>query len=179
MNLRSSVLALALVSWMSMAASEARAEPQAWIGGLFGVAIPNADDTSARTIYGATGGAKLGSELGIGGYYLTSQKEEDVRGIKSQFDVDLYGVELAYHFEGEAAGAYMGGRLGTSKVRVGPSGQTSSTSPFHWGLVAGYNYMLGERFSLGGEANFMSVSSSTNVDSFSLLNFMATAKVWF
>lgn len=166
----------------------AHAEPQAWVGGLLGLSIPNADDTSARPIYGITGGAKLGSEYGIGAYYLTSQKEEDVAGAKSSFDVDLYGVEVAYHFEGEAKGVYLGGRLGTSKVRVGASGNTHSTSPFHWGLVAGYNHMLGENFSLGGEANVMSVASSKytstlglerTIDGFTMLNFMATAKLWF
>lgn len=176
-----SVLAPGVIAIVAMSTSSAHAaDPTAWVGGIFGLAVPNADDTTSRAIYGLTGGAKIGSELGVGVYYLTSQKDEDLTGgVKGKFDFDLYGVELAYHFEGEAKGVYLGGRLGTSKVRVGTPLGNVSTSPFHWGLVAGYNHMIGDHFSIGGEANFMSVAEADNIKSFNTLNFLATGKLWF
>lgn len=182
------VLAFDFVLPMTLV-SRADAAESAWVGGLFGLAVPNATDTTARAMYGITGGAKVGSDFGFGVYYLTSPKDESVGGVSSKFDFDLYGIEGAVHFEGEAKGVYLGGRLGTSKVTTGASGGTLSTSPFHFGLLAGYNHMLGDRLSLGGEANFFSVAKSEGtpsgavltrtIDSFTILSFLATIKVWF
>lgn len=156
----------------------------AWVGGLFGLSIPNAENTTSRGTYGITGGAKIGSELGAGAYFLTSAKDE----ARGKFDYELYGVELAYHFEGEANGVYAGARLGTSKVTgSNVAAGTFSTSPMHYGAVVGLNKMLGENFSLGGEAAFFQVASANttaglatvSIPSFTTLNFMATAKLWF
>lgn len=164
--------------------ANAAQDPAGWVGGLFGIAIPNKDNTTARPIYGITAGAKLGSEWGIGAYYLNSQKDEDILATKTKFNLDLYGVEFAYHFEGEARGVYLGGRVGMSKVTLG----TASTSPTHFGAVAGYNHFLGDNFSIGGDLSLLQVQSSSTtptpgvtvaIDSFTTLNFMASAKLWF
>ncbi|MEK7357440.1 MAG: outer membrane beta-barrel protein [Bdellovibrionota bacterium] len=153
----------------------AKAEQAGWVGGLFGLSIPNADQTTSRGAFGITGGAKLGSEWGIGGYYLTSHKDET----GGKFGYDLYGIEFAYHFEGEAAGVYLGGRVGTSKITSG----AITTSPTNYGAVAGFNHFLSDHVSLGGELNFFSVpestSTATTVKGFTMLNFLAAAKFWF
>lgn len=155
-----------------------------WVGGIFGLHIPDAEDTSARAAFGVTGGAKLGSEWGFGGYYLNSAKEETVNGVATDFDYSMYGVEGAYHFEGEAAGVYLGLRLGMTNLDVG----TLDSRPMHWGLLAGYNHWLMDNFSLGGEATFFNVASSDdtltngavqNIDGFNVIAFQATAKFWF
>lgn len=180
---RDAVLRLALASalsflgfslWSPLAQAEG-GDASVWVGALFGLSVPNASNTSSRTTYGLTGGAKVGSELGVGGYYLTSHKDEDVAGTKVPFDYDLYGVEGAYHFEGEAKGVYLGGRLGVSKVKAG----TVDGSPMNFGAMAGYNYFLGDHFSLGGEVNFMSVEKAGSINGFTMLNFLASAKAWF
>jgi hypothetical protein len=164
-------------------------DPAGWAGGLFGVSVPNADNTTSRSIYGLTAGAKIGSDLGIGGYYMSSSKDETVAGVSSKFAYDLYGVEVGMHFEGEAKGAYFGGRLGTSKVTASVAGASISTSPFHWGAFVGYNHMIGGNFSLGGDVNFFSLAQSSatplgsttsqTINAFNVLNFMASAKFWF
>ncbi len=176
---------LATTAFLMTFASTALAEPSAWVGGLFGLSVPNASNTNSRGMYGITGGAKLGSEYGIGAYYLTSSKDEDTATGKSAFNYDLYGAEFTYQFEGEAAGVYLGGRIGTSKVKSG----IVTTSPMNYGAVAGFNRMLGESFSIGGELSWMSVASSsgtgsgqttsTPIDAFSMINFLATLKLWF
>lgn len=155
-----------------------------WVGALGGLHVPDAEDTSSRLAYGVTAGAKLGTEWGFGGYYLTSSKEEDVNGLKVDFDYSMIGAEVAYHFEGEAAGVYLGGRIGMTTLDVG----TSDAKPMHLGLMAGYNHWLNDYFSIGGEAAFLNVASSDDMiggamadvrEGFNILSFMASAKLWF
>ena len=166
-------------AFVAQNASAAMTEPSVWIGGAFGLTVPNADNSTARPIYGLTAGAKLGTEYGLGVYYFSSQKKET----PGNFNYDLYGIEFGYHFEGDARGVYFGGRVGTSKLRRDTATTTASPSPFHFGVMAGYNYFLGDHFSIGADASFMSVASASDsgnpVSSFTMLNFMGTAKVWF
>ena len=190
--LRTAILGVILAAGIGAApatSAVALAEPAGWVGGLFGLSIPNYDNTSSRLMYGITGGAKVGTELGLGAYYLTSSKDEDAAvagGAKQPFNYDMFGIEFAYHFEGEAKGVYVGGRLGTSKIKAG-SPVSYTTSPVHYGAVGGYNKFLGENFSLGGEFNFMSVPESSvdvngtsqKIKAFSMLNFLFSAKLWF
>jgi hypothetical protein len=160
-------LALALVTLVSPLA-HAGPDSRGWVGGLLGLTVPDADNTSSRSMWGLTAGAKLGSEWGIGAYYLNSEKS-------SEFDMNLYGVQFGYHFEGEANGVFIAGRLGTSKLESG----SVEWSPTNLGVVAGYDYMLGEHFSLGGEASFMSIGKDNNQESFTILSFLGAAKFWF
>lgn len=160
-------------------------EPALWVGGMGGVLVPNKSGTSARTQLGFTVGAKIGSEFAVGGYYSTSHKAEGAP--VGQFDLDFYGVEGSYHFEGEARGAYFGARLGITKMDFGVSPNEVTASPFHVGLVGGYNYWLARSVSVGGDLGFYSVSKgeatsragvTSTVDSFTALSFLATVKFW-
>ncbi len=153
--------------------SISQADPKGWVGAIGGLSVPNSSNSTSRLMFGITGGAKLGSEFGIGGYFLSASKDEG--GALGTFTYEMYGVELAYHFEGEANGVYIGARLGTSKVKSGGV----SISPLNYGAVAGYNHFLNDNFSLGGEVNFFSIPSESNVSGFTMLNFLGTAKFWF
>lgn len=163
----------ALAAALSLAAFSANAAdiPHAWVGGLFGLSVPNYSNTTSRGMYGLTAGAKLGDNLGVGAYWNSSQKDETL----GKFNYDLYGVQLSYHFDGEASGAWFGGRLGTSKITVAGS----SFSPMNFGLVAGYDYEFAPHVSFGGEINWMSISSSAPLDSFSTLDFLLALKLRF
>lgn len=172
-----------LVSAASLSAQAQNTDANGWVGGAFGLHIPDYEDTSARPAFGISGGAKLGSEWGIGGYYLNSSKEETINGATADFNYTMYGVEGAYHFEGEAAGVYLGGRLGMTTLEVG----AADVKPVHWGLLAGYNHWLMDNFSLGGEASFINVAAgddtiggvSVPIEGFNIIAFHATAKFWF
>ena len=157
-----------------------------WVGGMFGLSVPNADNTTSRTMYGLTAGAKVGTEFGIGLYYLTSRQNETMNSVSTPFNYDLYGVDFGYYFEGEAKGVYFGGKLGTSKLSTNNAAvpaQGVTTSPMHYGVFAGYNYMIGSNFSVGGEASYISISSSNGnnlqINSFSMLDFLLSVKAWF
>lgn len=163
------------------------AEPKAWLGGAFGLSVPNKSDTTARPMFGVNLGAKLGSEFGIGVHYLTSSKNEDVSGRSVPWNYQLYGISGSYHFEGEAKGVYLGALLGMSRVETKYLGGDLATSPMHYGVFAGYNHPIaGEMFTLGGEASFISIGSasgsvygiSRDTEAFSTLNFLITGKFW-
>ncbi len=169
-------LALIVAFFFSLTSNAAGLEDrQGWAGGLAGITVPNADNSSSRVAYGITAGAKLGSELGLGAYFLSSSKKEGV----ADFGYQLFGIQASYHFEGEAAGAFFGARVGISKVKVA----LAETSPTNYGLVGGYDHAIGERLSLGGEASYMAVASgndgSVPIDSFGMINFLASLKFWF
>jgi hypothetical protein len=167
--LGSMVLVLGFVS----SASAASAEHKGWVGALGGLSVPNQDNTTSRLMYGITGGAKLGSEYGLGAYFLTASKDEGTP--VGTFTYDMYGVEFGYHFEGEAEGAFFGARVGTSKVKAG----SVSGSPTNYGAFGGYNHFLSDAFSIGGEVDFFSLSSANGIDGFTMLNFLGSAKFWF
>ncbi len=169
-----STLAAALVagSLLSTSAAYASDSSKGWVGGLFGLTVPSYNGTQARGMYGLTAGAKVGTEFGVGVYYLSSQKRESI----GDFNFDLYGVQVGYHFEGEANGVFIAGRIGTSKIAVNG---TTNASPMNYGAVVGYDYMLVEHVSLGGEVSFMSIASAASTESFTALNFLAALKLWF
>lgn len=185
LHFKSAVLLIVglLVSTTGFAAAEG--EQALWVGGAGGFLVPNKSSTTARGQYGLTLGAKIGTEFAVGAYYLTSKKDEG--SPVGQFDLDFYGVEGSYHFEGEAKGAYFGVRMGITKADYGVTGARASASPFHIGAIAGYNHWLTSNVSLGGDVGFYSVSKgdatdaagvSRTVDGFSALSFLATLKFW-
>jgi len=184
---RSFFLAFLLASIADQALAAASGEAAGWVGVQGGISVPNYESTTSRTMMGITGGAKIGTELGVGAYYLTSSKDESVAGVTTPFGYDLYGVMGGYFFEGEAKGVHLGVMLGMSKVTSKINTNSVSTSPMHWGLVAGYDHMLGDYFSLGGSLNYISIANSTasttsgtwQQNSFSTLNFLGSAKFWF
>lgn len=153
------------------------------VGAQFGLSVPDLSGSTSRTILGLQGTAKLGSEWGLGGYYLTSSKNETMNAVATDFNYQLYGVKGTYHFEGDAKGAYFGALVGISKVHVG----LVDTSPTHFGVLAGYDKMLNSFLSLGGEFSYINVASSSTtysgvnvaVNSFNTLNFLAAVKFWF
>ena len=178
------VFIAALLVFLFQVPAHADGGETGWVGGLFGLSVPNADNTTSRTMYGLTAGAKVGSEFGIGLYYLTSRQNETINAVSTPFNYDLYGVDFGYYFEGDAKGVYFGGKLGTSKLSTNnTAAQGVTTSPMHYGVFAGYNYMIGSNFSIGGEASYISVSSSNGnglqINQFSMLDFLASVKFWF
>lgn len=168
-----STLAAALLAGSLLSTSAAQAsDTKGWVGGLFGLTVPSYNGTQARGMYGITAGAKVGTEFGLGVYFLSSQKRESI----GDFNFDLYGVQVGYHFEGEANGVFIAGRVGTSKIAVNG---TTNASPMNFGAVVGYDYMLMEHASLGGEVSYMSIASAASTESFTTLNFLAALKLWF
>jgi hypothetical protein len=161
----------------------AHAQAKGYVGLLVGLSVPDADDTSARPMYGVMGGARLDGEFGLGAFFLTASKEETIDGTKADFNYSLYGLEGSFHFEGVADGAFVAARVGLAKVKQGFPAGSENFSPLVWGIGFGYDYFLSEKFSLGAEAGFMSVQGESktpnDLDGFTMLNFLVAAKMWF
>lgn len=175
------ILSVAMTVFLVSPKAQASEDYAGNIGLSYGLSVPDQSGTTSRSILGFQGTAKLGSEWGLGGYYMTSSKSEG--GIASDFNYQFYGVKGTYHFEGDARGVYFGVAAGISKVHM----SNVDTSPTHFGVLAGYDKMLGDMFSIGGEFNYIAVGSSSttyngapaSIPSFNTLNFALTGKLWF
>lgn len=169
-----------IVMALFISTSSAYAQAKGYAGLGIGLSVPDAEDTSARAMYSIMGGARLDGEFGIGGFYISSSKEESRSNLDVDFNYNLYGIEGSFHFEGVADGAFFGARVGLAKVKVADQ----NYSPMVWGIHLGYDHFLTEAFSLGCEAGFLSVSgeaksNATDLDGFTMVNFMAVTKMWF
>jgi opacity protein-like surface antigen len=180
-------LMLALVLSVTTLSAQAAEDKAGFVGAVAGLSVPDADNSSARAMYGFTGGAKLGSEFGVAGYFLTSTKEESANGINYDFKYNLYGVQASYHFEGEAIGAWFGARLGLSKVTTKAGTVEIDGSPFHFGVAGGYDHFLTDNLSLGAEISYLNVAKFNSTvagvtyesKAFNMINFLGAAKFWF
>jgi opacity protein-like surface antigen len=160
----------------------ASAQAKGYAGVTAGFSVPDADDTSGRPMFGVVGGARLDGEWGFGGFYMMSSKEESADGNDFDFDYSIYGIEGSFHMEGIADGAFVAARVGLAKVEVGSAGATENYSPFAWGIGLGYDYFFTEQFSAGLEAGMMNVQGADgtpDLDSFTMINFLVAAKMWF
>src|SRR4051812_46930095 len=141
--IRNALFALALIVSTSAFAAEANTDAKGWVGGLFGIQVPSYDDVDSRAAWGVTAGAKLGSEYGLGAYYIEGKGD----GLGGSFDYGLMGIELTYQFEGEAAGVYLGGRMGLTKLKATVGAASNDFNPYHWGLLAGINHFISPNLS--------------------------------
>lgn len=170
---------LVLVTCLLGFSSPVWAQAQGYLGVQGGISVPDADDTSSRLGYGVVGGARLNGEFGLGAYFLGSSKEESVNNVDVDFNYQLYGFEGTFHFEGVADGAYVGARVGISKVEVG----NIEFSPTNYGAIFGYDYFFNDNWSAGLEGSYMRVEGDdkdgASLDGFSALQLLASTKVWF
>lgn len=158
---------------------QAEAQAKGYVGGLFGLSVPDHDETSSRMAFGILGGARLDGEFGLGAYYISSSKEETIGAADLDFNYQLYGFEGSFHFEGVADGAFVGLRVGISKVKVG----TEEYSPTHYGALFGYDYSLTDAWTVGLEGSFMRIEgdkkAAGDLEGFGALQFLASTKMWF
>lgn len=187
------ILSFVFVGMLEKSNAAGGSDSSGWVGVQGGMSIPNYGGTSARPGFGFSGGAKVGTEFGVGAYYLTSKKDETIAGSTSSFGYDLYGVMFGYFFEGEAKGVYLGALLGMTKLTtqstVSGTRYEVSTSPMHYGAVVGFDKPIFGGLSLGGELTYVSIASSSgklgststnaSLDAFSTLNAMGAVKFWF
>ena len=154
------------------------ADQTSQMGLLFGLSVPNADNTNPRQLYGIRGSAFVTPSLSLGGYYLVSGKIEGKDG--RDFDYSLHGIEGAYHIVSPRGDTFMGLRVGLSKVRTDVSGTKVIHSPDHVGVALGYDYYLTTWMSVGFEGSYVRVKSSESTqtggqfaeDSFNIISFL-------
>lgn len=170
---------LRVIGILFVAVFSSSAGAKFYTGGLAGLSLPDHRGTSARLAYALLGGYRFDNNLGFGLYYLSSSKEESADGARFDFNYDLTGVEGNYHVPVILEGAYLGARVGLSKVRK----NTSDYSPTHYGFLVGYDEPFREVFSYGFEISWTRISGDSNVsetlDDFTDVTIGGSLKVWF
>jgi hypothetical protein len=148
------------------------------VGILYGLSVPDVANVNPHEFYGVKGSTYLVSTFSLGGYYFMSNHTQGHNGI--DFDYQMSGIEGAYHIPNGGGDTYFGFRGGITKIAASPSGQDVLYSPWHYGVVVGYDYDVASWLALGFEGSFTHVeASSTTVsgtsytqDKWSMINFL-------
>lgn len=146
----------------------------------YGLSVPDMANTNPHDMWGVKGSTFWGSNFSIGGYYLLSRYQQGLSG--QSFDYTLSGVEAAFHLPNGGGDTYLGIRGGLTKVHQIPGGVDVIYSPYHYGLVLGYDYVVGSVFTVGFEGTYLHVeAANTTVNNveydeakFGLMNFLVS-----
>lgn len=163
--------------------SQAQSAAGATLGIVYGLSVPDADNTHARYLAGLSGTAVLSPQFSFGGYYLFGGAEQGGKG--RDFRYSLAGLQARYHFGGNSGETYMGLMAGMTKLRTVDSNTEFILSPYHYGIIAGHDYPLFSKLSIGIEGFFIKVhdAETTNAsvtyreDSFNIIGFLASIKL--
>lgn len=150
------------------------------MGILYGLSVPDAENTNPHHMYGVKGSAFLAPVFSVGGYYLISGKTEGGGGDK--FDWSLHGLEASYHIPSGSGDTFVAFRAGLSKIRTQKNSVDVIFSPYHYGIASGYDYYLTSWLSLGFEGSYYHVQKSRtdlnsvryDNDSFNIMSFMVS-----
>ena len=156
----------------------------AYVGGVYGISVPDADNTKLHKFLGFTGGANITPAILIGGYYFATAEDT---GSAIKFDYTLLGLEFSYNISPAPKNVFIGFRAGISKLETLVGATDFTLSPYHYGIVSGYNYFIWSHLSFGIEGSFMSFQTSkttvgsetTTQNSFHIINFLVSFKLWF
>lgn len=150
-----------LVLFLFPLASFADDSGGAKFGFAFGFAVPDADNTNPRQIWGFVGSSKVSPKISLGGYYLVSDKEEGGGAGGRDFKFSIHGLSLTYDEPQGNGDAYFGMKLGLGKLETkNSSNESVILSPYHYGVVLGYDYSLMSWASLGFEVNYLHFEQS-------------------
>lgn len=158
------LITVTLIVLASYAAqSSAQNDAGAQVGVLYGLSVPDAQNSNPRSLYGVKGTANLSPSLSLGGYYLVNSAEEGSGGRK--FEYSLHGIEGAFRIPKGAGATFVGLRAGLSKVRSeSTTGDKYILSPYHYGLVTGHDFSLTKWLSIGFEGSYIVFEGSKTTE---------------
>lgn len=133
-------------------------------GILYGLSVPDADNTKTFRMIGIEGKAFVSPMLSLGGYYAQSDKSGQ-RSSQEQFYYSLTGVEAAYHMPSATGDTFIATRIGITKLTETMNNTEFIFSPYHYGVVSGYDYYLGSYVSVGFEGSYLHVLPGRTTDS--------------
>ncbi len=180
MNLRFGILLIICALHSGFAWGQA-AQRASQFGFVFGFSVPDANNTQPFSISGIKGEAFLTPMLSLGGYYLISDNQ-GAPSAEDKFRYSVHGVQTTLHVPSGKGDSFFGARIGITKVSTNPNQIDSVFSPYHYGIVAGYDYHLLSWCSLGFEGSYLHVlpgkttqnGQSVQLDSFNIMNFLVT-----
>jgi hypothetical protein len=153
-------------------------------GFMYGHSVPDAENTNPYILAGVKGEAFFLPTLSAGGYYLVSDGSGEP-SVLDKFRYSIHGVQTAFHMAASGGDTWVALRVGLTKVKKTVNSEDVTFSPYHYGIATGYDYHLGQYFSLGFEGSYMHAQrgrttqsgTSVNLDSFNFISFMISAQL--
>ena len=153
-------------------------------GILWGLSVPDADNTNTFHLFGVKGASFITPLLSVGGYYMASDKTGEVSSVE-KFRYTMTGIEGAYHIPAAAGDTFIALRIGITKLKESPNGADATFSPYHYGLASGYDYYFNSFLSLGFEGSYIHCLPNRttvngveiNANSFNIINFLISLQL--
>lgn len=160
------------------------ADKNSQFGVLWGLSVPDADNTNSFHIFGVKGSSFFSPVLSVGGYYLLSDHVGEVSSL-NKFRYSLTGIEGAYHVPAATGDTFIAVRMGISKVQETPNGVDTTFSPYHYGIASGYDYYLTTVLTLGFEGSYLHCLPNRttvngvdiNMNSFNIISFLVSVQL--
>ena len=154
------------------------ASAENYLGGLIGVSfVSNGGGTNL--VYGANAGTKITPFFSLGGYFTyESAYGNNINGFNfSSGNVVVIAAEGNYYLFGDNS-TYIGAKLGYGNANISSTGPNNlSSGGLAFGPAVGYNYAIGTGFTVGGEANFIVITTSGS--STNLFDLLGKVTFWF
>lgn len=150
------IIVFIAMGYSSMARAESGSGSQ--FGAIYGLSVADAQNTNPHILTGFKGAALLTANFSLGGYYMYTGKEYGSGSEK--FDYVLQGLEGAFHIPSGGGDTFFGVRVGLSKFNTKPTGVDVIFSPYHYGVAAGYDYVLSSWLTFGFEGSYLYVEKS-------------------
>jgi hypothetical protein len=180
-----SIFKILLIAAATMACGAHADGAGAQFGIVYGMSVPDAENTNPYRMAGVKGEAFITPAFSAGGYYMMSDKSGEPSQLE-KFRYSLHGVQSAYHIPSANGDTFVAFRVGLTKVKATPATSVDKTfSPYHYGIATGYDYHLTSWMSFGIEGAYLHVQRSRTSDtsgrfeqdSFNIINFMVTAQL--
>ena len=160
------------------------ADKNSQFGILWGLSVPDADNTNPFHLFGVKGASFLSPALSVGGYYIVSDHAGEV-STANKFRYSLTGIEGAYHIPAATGDTFIATRIGIAKLQKTPNGTDTTFSPYHYGIASGYDYYFNSFLSIGFEGSYIHcIPNRTNVngvdinlDSFNIISFLISLQL--
>lgn len=154
---RNGFLTTALMMLLLLGAGTAHAQQTgAQFGLVYGLSVPDADNTNPFKVWGLKGQAFMAPQFTIGGYYWQSDRSGQISSA-NKFAYELTGIETAYHLLTQQGDTSFAVRAGVTKVSENPNLIDMTFSPYHYGIALGYDYYLTNHTSVGFEGSYIHV----------------------
>lgn len=129
-----------------------------YVGLVYGLSVPDIANTKTHQLYGVKGGSQVSESWGFGGYHMLSSEAKGPNN--GDFSFSLTGLELRSFLTTGEKKVYVGVRAGVSKINMVANSNDVIFSPYHYGIVSGYDFKLFKYFNVGIEGSFLAMQRS-------------------
>ena len=152
------VLLALFVVFAAASFAQSGSQGSGYVGLVYGLSVPDIANTKTHQLYGVKGGSQVSESWGFGGYHMISS---EAKGPNSgDFSFSLTGLELRSFLTTGEKKVYVGIRAGVSKINMVESSNDVIFSPYHYGIVSGYDFKLFKYFNVGIEGSFLAMQRS-------------------